>query len=290
MATKSCLINVVLSRGVLILELKERWQIMSLLPNDYERSLFEHILPTGFIKDGFITTHQKPSNYSYEDFIIEYLNESAYFMDKTDGELFYHSNDESKGQCDAITNNYSLDFKLILGQSMQYAKNLTSEQIDTNGKGVVYYSIAKGKGEYRAIWLHKALRDLTKENLEQIINDGATNELECDVLAYMESIDKEKNLLLFYPVIFEYCGTDICTAQSIANIICNDFCESLKVRTSLHPNHETYVSFLYEKSFHVALFNKEKLELKDSIHASNSKCFEWIKDFYWSDEIISKLL
>ena len=44
---------------------------MSLLPCNYDKSLIEHILPTGFIKNGFITEKQNPLNYSYEDYIIE---------------------------------------------------------------------------------------------------------------------------------------------------------------------------------------------------------------------------
>ena len=264
--------------------------IMPLLPTDYKSSLLEHILPVGFIKDGFITKNQKPLDYSYEDYILELINCSSFFMSKTNKSKFVHPTDESRGQYDAVSDSFSLDFKLILGKSMQYAKNLTSAQIDTNGGGVTYFKVAKGKGEYKGIWLHRVLRDLAPSDLKRIASGKTNGDLENDVLAYLNSIDKEKNLLLFYPVLFEYRGTDVCIPQSIADIMYEDYCESLRWRLSLHPNFETYISFIFDKAFHIALFNEHKLELKDSVSLSNSPSFIWLKDFYWNDSIIKRLL
>ena len=211
-------------------------------------------------------------------------------MIKTNGIKFIHPTDESKGQCDAISDSFNLDFKLILGKSMQYAKNLTSAQIDINGESVTYYKVAKGKGEYKGIWLHKVLRDLTLRDIKRIVNCEPKNDLEDDVFSYLNSIDKGKNLLLFYPIIFEYRGSDVCTPQSISDNINRDFGTSLKWRAYLHPEFETYVSFLFDKAFHIALFDESKLKLKDSIPISKSPSFSWLKDFYWGDPVIARLL
>ena len=77
--------------------------------------------------------------YDPEDYLREMLNESSFFMDKTGGEKFHKPPEEAHGENDAVTENYEIDFKIVFSNSLQYARQNTSEQIMVNSSETEYF-------------------------------------------------------------------------------------------------------------------------------------------------------
>ena len=65
--------------------------------------------------------------------------------------MFQKAEQESNGESDATTQLYDIDFKLILGNSLQHAKNLAEQQIHVIGKGAVGYGVSKARGKQEAV-------------------------------------------------------------------------------------------------------------------------------------------
>ena len=255
-----------------------------------DQQLLEHILPEGFIKDGYITTNNSPTEYSYEDYLRELINNSVWFMKKTKGEKFTKPSRESNAENDAQTNSYCIDFKLILGQSIQNAKSKVSSRIDQNINGSrVAYKVARAPGEYLAYWLHRVLRQLTKEELIRILNDKPVKPEEQDVLAFLKSINKDKNLFLFYPVVFECDDAERFDVCNINEAMQHNYGNALELRTEWYPWRETYTAFIFNKSLHIAFYTEGNLCSVDSIELASSPTFKWLCDFYWLDPTIKLL-
>ena len=253
------------------------------------KELLENILPVAFIKDKYITDGKKPLDYSYEDYLIEFLNCSEFFMGKTKGEIFQKARDQSHGEADAITQEYDIDFKLILGTSMQYAKNLAEEQIHVLGEGVVGYSISKEPGRHEAIWLHRALRQFSKEALEDLLTENPTDMTEKDVKSFLKSIDKDKNLFLLYPILFEYTGEEPFEVSDICNAIYDDYNEALKLQRNKYADKETYIAFFYADRIIIAVLKQSSLNMIESIRVDNSQTFIWLMSFYGLNQTIKKI-
>lgn len=103
--------------------------------------LMESLLPPGmFVKDLIIDELDKPL-YNYEDWLRELLNASEAFMRKTSGEELKKPADESHGEADAISSNYSIDFKLVAGQSMPRAlREMSLQKIVARGLTLTHTS------------------------------------------------------------------------------------------------------------------------------------------------------
>lgn len=253
------------------------------------RELFEYELPVGFVKNGFIKEGGKPAAYKYENYLIELLNSSNHFMGITKREKFHNAKEESHGEPDAITKAYSIDFKLILGESMQRAKDLTEQQISIIDKGVVGYGIAKASGRHMAVSLHRALRNLDEKRLEMIRTKEADTLEQRDVKAFLNSIDKDKNLLLLYPAILQYKDNGKIDVQEACNALNDDYGIAIRFIRKAYPDKDTYVGFFHEDALCIGLVISDRLMPIESISVNNSKTFCWLMDFYWQDPHIKRM-
>jgi len=267
--------------------------------NDIVKHLYENILPAGFFKNGFIKKGNRPVDYSYEDYLREYLNASYYFMEKTNGEQFKKpESGESHGEYDANTKDYCIDFKLILGTSMQYVKNKTSSQIIIlDGDGVAYVR-SKKEGEFKAIWLHRALRGMNYDDVidykdKKIEKRGLfeTNDvdrlIENDIHDFINSIYKNKNILMLYPVYFECSEEYEVNINDINKAICDDFKYVLRIRELFDK--DTYIAFFFKTDFIISKWERDSIYYLESVPVKTSKTFKWIADFYGLDPIVRKL-
>ena len=124
-------------------------------------------LPAAFIKDGYVRIEDKKGDDTYEDYLRELLNQSKYFMMLTEGEKLERPVVENNGESDAVSDKYSIDFKLILGYSAQLAIAKTYYQISTTReKSIFLYHKPMGEGEYRAVCLHSLLRSYNIQHIQ----------------------------------------------------------------------------------------------------------------------------
>ncbi len=79
---------------------------------------------------------------NYEIYLRELVNSSAYFLDK--GKSIYSGPpSEESGQCDAISEEYELDFKLLDSQTKLMAVSILKEQPIVFASGLVAYTECK---------------------------------------------------------------------------------------------------------------------------------------------------
>ena len=101
-----------------------------------DKTLTAKLLPAALICKGFITGM---ADCDYEIYLREVVNASIYFKSKSDGQVYTAPLDESHGEWDCISENYSLDFKLIASETALRARNLFSDGIYQMAEGVTAY-------------------------------------------------------------------------------------------------------------------------------------------------------
>ena len=92
-----------------------------------ERLKSAMITPDLFVKDLMQDYSGRPL-YTYEEWTRELINHSNAFKELTRGAEFHAPVSEANGECDAVSDAYQLDFKLIFGESMMRAVSLTSSR------------------------------------------------------------------------------------------------------------------------------------------------------------------
>ena len=103
-------------------------------PNIDSRLNFKQ-LPAALIIKGYI---KNESGCNYENYLLELINKSSYFRSKGKSEYNKPAN-ENNGQCDAIANDYELNFKILLAASSLQASNLFSPSMSKVSDGITTY-------------------------------------------------------------------------------------------------------------------------------------------------------
>jgi len=262
--------------------------------SERDQCLIDNILPLGFIRNKSIMINLKPGANCYEDYLADFLNESKWFMSKTMGGKFRRPDSEAHGENDALSDNdlYEIDFKLILGTSFQHVKYLTEPQISTNGTGVTYYLKSVGEGEYKAIVLHVALREYSEKELAAILKMDIRqcSEIEEDIRRFLKSIIKNKNLLLFYPAVFDNSGNNNICNEDVLIALFEDYDEALKIRNKFVKDKETYIGTIYNNNIIIGLCCKDRIVPIDSIRVDKSKTFQQICRHYDMNPLIKSLM
>lgn len=141
--------------------------IEDLNPNIDSRLRFKLLPPATIIKN-FVTGEE---DCNYENYLLELLNRSSHFIEKGKS-LFSKPIDESHGQCDSISKNYELDFKLLSSSTRLQASSLFSFGVSNIGNGVTAITESRKKsGEIKATQIHVAFRTRDVEELMQIKED-----------------------------------------------------------------------------------------------------------------------
>ena len=83
-------------------------------------------LPASMIIDNFIHGIEP---YRYSDYLLEIVNATPFFLERSRGEGYVNPSSEAHGECDCISTHYQLDFKLIASESKLQAKSIFSPQI-----------------------------------------------------------------------------------------------------------------------------------------------------------------
>ena len=129
-----------------------------------------------FVKD-LIQDYSGRPLYTYEEWTRELINHSNAFKELTRGAEFHAPVSEANGECDAVSDAYQLDFKLIFGKSMMRAVSLTSSR-RVSERGITFrqpgISYAK---EQRGLRLHAILRDYSLAKLDELLKTESDKQL-----------------------------------------------------------------------------------------------------------------
>ena len=215
------------------------------------------IMPATVLLNDFVT-NEKSCNYEF--YLLEYVNISQYFQEKSKYLEYKKPRSESNSEPDAITLLYNIDFKLLASTTYLRALRLASPSISIPTPGVISYSTSREPNkDFRVGEIHKIFRSLTLNDMLYIRKNKPVQPLceEEDIFNVLNTIETEKNLLLFFPYKFSI-EQDIELEELIFIIkeaLENDFLELAKYRNQTVPKFETYIITESSESFFLFKFN-----------------------------------
>ena len=243
----------------------------------YENMMVQ-ALHAGLVCDSFIKGIEP---YRYEDYLVELINKSEFFLAKSGGEQYCRPASEAHGECDCVSNQYQMDFKRIASKTQLQSKSLFSMQIVVVGGVTLYCAPKKQSNEndlkpFKATILHAALRPLLKEALVVLRQSNVkANGIENDIMHYLKNLDTDKNLFLFFPYNFFFEeNDDFQVGLSLAIKGINEgFGESMKYRQEQHSSLDTFFAFIYSQNMIILSLEKDELVYKDMIPVCESPLF-----------------
>ena len=211
-----------------------------------------------------------------EKYMLEFLNKSDFFLEKSDGQLYTSPPSECNGECDFISDIYSLDLKLIGSETLMRAKSCLSRRKVLLAPGVWATNSPKGHKCEIVSCIYTALRGRNIAQLSQIrnANKGLSRE-EKDILQFLCKLETKKNLLLFFPYSFKF-DNDYEIEQGIKRIqeaINADFCSVIEYRNIIHPTLDTFFAFVYHDCIVFMQALKNMLEYVDHVKLSESPIY-----------------
>ena len=160
------------------------------------------LLPAALLINDFV---KGIGPYTYEQYLIEIVNATPYFLQRSQGQTYFHPPEEDHGEWDCVSSRYAMDFKLAASESHLRALSLFSSQIYVGNGWISYCAPKIGRGDKRykpitATRLFAALRALSLEELKEIRQlSTAKGLVNRDVRHLLESLETDKNLFLFFP-------------------------------------------------------------------------------------------
>lgn len=241
-------------------------------------SMKAQFLPASLVCNNFVEGIEP---YSYEDYLLEFVNESELFRSKSGGEAYSHPQGEAKGECDCVSRQYQIDFKLVASKTALQSKRLFSHQIHVSN-GITCFCASKMRADdkdYKPICatiLYAALRPMMQESFDLARqNKTKQNGIENDIATYIKCIETDKNLLLFFPYnLFFDENDDLDLGLKLAIQGLNqDFRESLLYRKERLPNRDTYFAFLYAHNLIFLKWNDTELAFVERLPIEKSPLF-----------------
>ena len=249
------------------------------------------LLPAAILINDFV---KGIGPYRYEQYLIEVINATPYFLQRSQGESYVHPLEEDHGEWDCISSRYAMDFKLVASESRLRALSLFSSQIYEENGWISFCApkIDGGDRRYKPITatrLFAALRALSLEELKQIRQSPtAKGRAGRDVCFLLESLETDKNLFLFFPynIYFDEDGGFENGLSIALSAISADFRNSLLYRTERCPARDTYFSFIYAKHFIISVWQDHSLRFLDAVPVEKSPLF--MKLLYYAESAFDR--
>jgi hypothetical protein len=233
---------------------------------------------------------------NYEIYMRELLNSSDYFLGLSGGEKYNAPESEEKGQDDATSMKYSIDFKLAESTTMIEMKKVFSSSVHKLCDGVIIQGGAEKQGESIGTVLHGSLRqikclediDILLESQSSYIKlENRKEELQNqiildDIKRFIKVISKDKNLLLFMPLNFYLNdnGDNKIGEECIKEALYKDFGILFRYRFERYSSKDTFLSCIFNNSLLIFKYGKDKLCKVDSVCLECSPTFEYLIDTY----------
>lgn len=240
----------------------------------HDKSLQSELLPAELIIQNFVKGESKCN---YEFYLRELVNNSLYFLAKSNLKNYCPPSSESHGECDCVSDAYKMDFKLIASKTILQARSVLSAQKDVMADGVVMTSLPKKEyGEIQATRLHAALREYDYLKLCELQSRAPKKQgIENDIYELLETLETQKNLLLFFPYRFyfeqEY-ELNVGSAQ-IAEALSDDFQSAMEYRHEKTSGYDTYMCFIYNGHVIFMQENDNRFTVVDSVKLNKSPTY-----------------
>lgn len=239
-------------------------------------------MPATIILNKFIK-NEPQSN--YELFLIEYLNKSDFFQKKSSYNHYEQPETESDSELDAISDTYSIDFKLLASPSYLRGLRLTSNSVSTLNNGLTAYGLPRNEGKSEKVSeIHTLLRPLNLNMLFEIRNSTIKYEPlsdEYEIIKVLNTIETQKNILLLFPKVFSF---DVEIKISLISTIIgealeNDFKVLAKYRSLVVNSFESYILTKFEDAFLLFQFSPNGFTHIETFDANNLVIYKKLKEY-----------
>ena len=245
-----------------------------------DKTMRAKLLPAPLIISDYV--HNEP-NCNYELYLLELINKSSYFSKKYPGG-FKRPASESNGECDAINENYEIDFKLLAAKTALMAQSILSRQVSKIAEGTTAFGVSKVQnGRVDSTYIYTAFRGLSFEELVNIRNTPTkTSGIENDICTVLQMLEKKKNLLLFFPYEFSFdtLHNDEEAINSISQGLKNDFQEAFKYREIKASGYDTFLICIYDNKFIIFKIENQSMYLCEIVTMTEIKSFMELKNSY----------
>lgn len=247
---------------------------------DIDPTLMSQELPAPMIVKDYIAGDKECN---YELYLRDFLNESEYFRNKANGEVYYAPVDEAHCEDDAISPLYHIDFKLLISSSMMEAKSMLSERITKISDGVHVFGPSKLSGEKKCTLLCPAIRYKEKNDFYDIIKRGPKDLAEKDIMKYLRKMCVKKNILFFIPEVFSYqvAHDEKEAILGIQNAIFRDLKESMLYREENVQGFDTYIATIYDHKMLFFLICETGIDFVDSVPLEKSRIYMDLYRLYY---------
>lgn len=198
---------------------------------------------------------------SYEDYLIEILNWSKYFRNKSqDRSEYVAPKSQASGEADAYSSDYQIDFKLLVDEEVMRAlnKNRPSVNKEYIKQGVI---IVNDNPSPVPVPKKNILSDIMHITIEEIENNCFSSNT---AKHFVKNLEKNKNLFLYYP--YEYVGEKIYPVNAFGKIFSDIFKTVLCYRSQKYPNKDTFICIKVNEHFLIFEWEDQAFVLKDSVN------------------------
>lgn len=210
-----------------------------------------------------------------ENYLLELLNYSTYFMFKSKGEKFKAVISQSNGEADAYCDEYEIDFKRFESNSffqMLREKGLRYREFKNS-------SLVLNSRDIKKDIKYKAIYRLAKESNEINI------EIDKEYSWIRKLLSTNKNILLLFPYVFSKQNrkNEEITAKEVGKEFYEVFFNFFEYRKKQCPNFDTFFVFIFDDNFCLFKLEENTLKLIEQISCRNISTFmnKLSKVYFW---------
>lgn len=244
----------------------------------YDNTLKVKSLPSELIVKNFI---EGVKQCNYELYLLELINKSSYFLELSKGILYTAPSSESNGECDCISDNYQMDFKLIGGTTLLHAKSILFDKKRVIDNSVIITGPPKGTNKkMETTFIPAALRNYNYQQLCKLrCQVSKQTIIEKDIYQLLKLMEKKKNLLLFFPYYFFFDNSHelMDGVRQIMEVLDRDFNCLMQYRLNVTRGYDTYLCFLYD-GYIVFMKYDNSFIFVDHVDVNESPIFKELSD------------
>ena len=243
-----------------------------------EKLNYKYLKPVLYVKN-YIKYYDDRKIYedNYEKYLLEFINKSS--LGKYG--IFKYNNNQNNGETDIISDNYTLDFKLLLDNKFVEMAKLYSREIYVLSKSCHMTSYNKEiikkyyNNKNTAISLYGVFSKYTYGQLQNIesIEDI---QIRYAIKRYLKNIKIEKNVLYYLPISIEGISNNI-SLKYIVKKVSLDLESFLEYRKNYVSDKDTYICFFSKNQLILCEVNGIQLKVIDTLDEDVSQIYMNLK-------------
>lgn len=198
---------------------------------------------------------------SYEDYLIDILNWSSFFRSKSqDRSEYIAPKSQDKGEADAYSSEYQIDFKLLVDEEVMCALNKNKPSVNKEHIKLGIITVNDNPNP-SPIPKKNILSDIMSITFDGIKNNSFSSST---AEHFVWNLGKEKNLFLYYP--YEYVSNTPYHVNVFANMLTQVFKTPLCYRKQKYPDKDTFICIKVNEYFLIFEWDDNGFVYRDRVN------------------------